>query len=145
MPPSCWRSSRRRQETLQVSVVLGAAQTLFGPASGGRLEERGGVRRRKMLVCFLPFLLHSRFARLGILRSLLARQRTLHDDGGLLPQVLACGWLGRHDGLGAMHPGRGLAVEVPVCLLPASQLGVMLLLDVLLRHLQVNDLKHRYL
>lgn len=128
--------------------MLGAAQTLFGPASGGRLEERGGVSRRKMLVCFLPVLLHSRSARLSVLRSLLARfgcQRRLHDDGGPLLQVLACGWLGRHDGLGAVHPGRGLAAEVPVRLPPAPQLAVMLLLNVLLRHLEVNDLKHRYL
>lgn len=128
--------------------MLGAAQTLFGPASGGRLEERGGVRRMKMPVRFRPFILHGCSARLSVLRSLLARfgrQRRLHDDGGPLPQVLACGRLGRHDGLGAVHPGRGLAVEVPVRLLPAPQLGVMLLLDVLLRHLQINDLKRRYL
>lgn len=128
--------------------MLGAAQTLFGPASGGGLEERGGVRRRKMLVRFLPSVLHSRSARLGTRRSLLVRfgrQRRLHDDGGPLPQVLACGRLGRHDGLGAVHPGRGLGVEVPVRLLPAPQLAVMLLLDVLLGHLQVNDLKGRYL
>lgn len=73
----------------------------------------------------------------------LLRQRRLHDDGGPLPQVLARGRLGGHDGLGAVHPGRRLAAEVAVRLLPAPQLGEVLLLDVLLRHGQLGDLQRQ--
>lgn len=59
--------------------------------------------------------------------------RRLHEDGGLLSQVLTTGWLGGHDGLGTVHPGRGLAAQISTRLLPAPQLSVMLLLDVLFR------------
>lgn len=74
---------------------------------------------------------------------ILLRQRRLHDDGGPLPQVLPRRRLGGHDGFGAVHPGRRLAAEVAVRLLPAPQLAVMLLLDVLLRHGQLCDLQRQ--
>lgn len=74
---------------------------------------------------------------------LLGWKRSLHLDVGPLSQVLDPGWLGGHDGLGTVHPGRGLGLQIAVCLLPSPQLIEMLLLNVLLSHVQLNNLKQR--
>lgn len=127
--------------TLQVRVVLGAAQALLGALhGGGLLEESRGVTGRSVRIQdrLLLLLLFSLYALLLCVpfyhRVLFGSQRRLHDDGGPLPQVLPAGRLGRHDGLGAVHPGRRLAAQVAVGLLPAAQLSQVLLLDVFLRH-----------
>lgn len=74
---------------------------------------------------------------------LIGRKERLHLDVGTLPQVLDPGWLGGHDRLGAVHPGRGLGLQIAARLLPSPQLIDMLLLNVLLSHVQLNNLKQR--
>lgn len=90
-----------------------------------RLHRRG--------LCLRLLFLSDISTSLCVVRGL-GRQRRLHDDGGQLSQVLTVGRLRGDDGLGAVHPGRGYAVEVSFGLLPAAQLSVVFLFDVLLRH-----------
>lgn len=143
-----------RLTRLQVSVMLCTAQTLFGPLQDRVLEESWGLSARRvrvnvhlwwrdlLLLCFLVGV--STFLRVLCLHLIRLRpQGRLHDDGGHLSEVLSAGWLSGHDGLGTVHPGRGLTVQIPAALLPASQLSEMFLLDVSLGHRQLYDLKHR--
>lgn len=138
--------------TLQVGVVLCAAHALFGPAIGGVFEEGRGVRLSQAgisdvwwwwwgRVILLPYF--SLAVELPWLLVLLGCQKRLHLDVGPLFQVLASGWLGDDDGLGAVHPGRGLGAQITVGLLPSPQLIVMLLLNVLLSDVQIKNLKQR--
>lgn len=141
---------------LQVSVMLCTAQTLFGLSEGHVLKQRGGVGRRRrgiridvLLRWWDRFHLLFLLAVCTFLRALLlhlvrlGRQRGLYDDGGHLSELLPAGRLSGHDGLGAVHPGRRLTVQISTALLPASQLSEVLLLNVSLRHRQLYDLKHR--
>lgn len=53
-------------------------------------------------------------------------QGILNDDGGVLTEVLAGVWLGSHDGLSAVHSGRGLVAEFAVGFPPALELHAVL-------------------
>lgn len=127
-----------------------AADALFGPVNGRVFEEGWGVRLKVAwinhtwwwaCVIFLPYF--SLVIERPSFPILLGRQKRLHLDVGPLSQVLDPGWLGGHDRLGTVHPGRGLGLQIAVCLLPSPQLIEMLLLNVLLSHVQLNNLKQR--
>lgn len=128
--------------------MLCTAHALFGPVIGGVFEEGQGVRLSQAgihdmrwwgSVMLLPYF--SLVIELPLLPILLWCWKRLHLDVGPLFQVLESGWLGDYDCLGTVHPGRGLGVQITVCLLPSPQLIVMLLLDVLFSHVQIENLK----
>lgn len=130
--------------------MLGAAHALFGPVNGRVFEEGRGVRLKVAWInhmCWWGCVIFLPYFSLVIERPsfplLIGRKKRLHLDVGTLPQVLDPGRLGGHDGLGAVHPGRGLGLQIAVRLLPSPQLIDMLLLNVLLSHVQLNNLKQR--
>lgn len=75
------------------------------------------------------------------LLQLCAGLGVLHHDGGVLPQVLATGWLRDHDVPRAVHPLRRLGAELPAGFPPAFHLRVMLPLHVPRRHGHLQDLQ----
>lgn len=130
--------------------MLCAAHALFGPVNGRVFEEGRGVRMKvawinhtwwRGCVIFLPYF--SLVIERPSLPILIGQKKRLHLDVGPLSQVLDPGWLGGHDRLGPVHPGRGLGLQIAVRLLPPPQLIEMLLLNVLLSHVQLNNLKQR--
>lgn len=134
---------------LQIRVVLGAAHALPGRVRTHWLQEgrrylerrrrrrrrfiRRRLRRQNALLPLLPFGLAS-------VPGVVHLRGRLHDDGGPLPQILPVRRLGGHDGLCAVHPGRGSVVEVAVGVFPAPQLRQVLFLDVFLRYGQLYGL-----
>ena len=130
--------------------MLCAAHALFGPVMGGVFEEGQGARLSQAGIngvrwwrCSVLLPYFSLVFELPLLPVLLVCQKRLHPNVGPLFQVLEAGWLCDYDCLGTVHPGRGLGVQITVCLLPPPQLTVMLLLNVLFSHVQINNLGQR--
>lgn len=105
--------------------MLCAAQALIGAQQGCVFEEGGGLAGFKVgchwgrRAVLLPILLLFGLFPFLVLPIALGCQGRLDNDGGVLSQVLATGRLGSHDGLGAVHSGKGLAVQLTPGLLPA--------------------------
>ena len=126
-----------------------AAQALLGGLPGAVLQGARGVagggrrdrRRCLLLLLVLPLLLlllplpsGRLLPRAPVGRGGGGGRGALHQDGGVLLEVLAPGGLGGDDGPGAVHPAGGAAAQLPPALLPAAPLGHVLPLDVPLRH-----------
>lgn len=130
--------------------MLCAAHALFGPVNGRVFEEGRGVELKMARItdvlwcgCVIFLLYFSLVMELPSLPILLGWKKRPHLNVGPLSQVLEPGRLGGYDCLGTVHPGRRLGLQIPVRLLPAPQLIVMFLLNVLFSHVQLNNLKQR--